>query len=371
VIYVFPSIVSVSMFSTFYVPLSSSEPLWVARVTTFTVACKAYQGEPLLPLFRSFCNVGHASDWLTFQKRSCQFLGTSIFVDGEEMSFQNFMKKPGQAATLSARLADQPVEMGKLAVVDDSTSGQGVGVTEGSKKKRSITTYLDERATMIRIIYAGSSSKNDAKKQKHEDVQAAYSVHNVLSSLHCLSFKSKLDNLSFDDLVKVYDVHAFRFAMAGYMHTNEFRIMSQDYSKLKDNFVSFRSKNGLLKHEMSKHEDSLSKAWKNQDDVAKSSKDYRKELADEVERLRPAITEEVKSLTNKLKVVDLERTALIKYFLPLAIKKLMTSDHFNQVMEKVFDEVAEAFEKIEFPYISLLLCDSRNKRARSSTLRPA
>ncbi|GKD66106.1 hypothetical protein Tco_1308214, partial [Tanacetum coccineum] len=43
-------------------------PFGVARVTSFTVACKAYRGDPTIPLFRYLCSVGPASDLITFQK---------------------------------------------------------------------------------------------------------------------------------------------------------------------------------------------------------------------------------------------------------------------------------------------------------------
>ncbi|GJR06847.1 hypothetical protein Tco_0529831 [Tanacetum coccineum] len=52
-----------------YIPLYLSLFTIVARVTTFSVVCKAYGGEASVPLFRAFLTVGPAGDWLTFQKR--------------------------------------------------------------------------------------------------------------------------------------------------------------------------------------------------------------------------------------------------------------------------------------------------------------
>ncbi|GJU77875.1 hypothetical protein Tco_1274945 [Tanacetum coccineum] len=349
-------------------------PFGVARVTTFAVVCKAYGGEPTLPLFRSLYTTGPA-----------------------EMSFRNFMKKPSQTPTFSVRPPDQPIDVdspsvdhskaiddndqGKssfvlknqdvvgfeLAVVSDSPSDQGIGVVKSSKKKRSITAALEEGATVIKLDAVGSSSKHESKKQKHEgprrtkssleplvpDVKEAYFAHNVLSGLHHPSLKNKLDSLSLDDLSNVYDVHALNLAMIGNMLTNETRVMSCDYSKLKSDFLSFRSKNGLLKHEMSKLEDNLSRARKNQD----------LESSQVVKDLR--FREEVDTLSSRLKIADLEKVELVRNFLPLAaldeVHGLGGSwdfkdvEDYNPEAEKVLDEAAEAFYKLDFPYISLLV----------------
>nr|GEV99142.1 hypothetical protein [Tanacetum cinerariifolium] len=198
-------------------------------------------------------------------------------------------------------------------------------------------------------------------------VPEAYSGHNVLSGLHCPSFQNKLNALSFDDLADVYDVHALHLAMVGNMLTNESRIVPWDLFKLKDDFVSLR--NSQVVKDLRAKGKRLSEELFVFKDVAKSSKDSRKVLAKEVERLRPIVSEaslrgEIKALTDRLKVVDLERIELVKDFIPLAVRKLMASDQFNWEMgrlqqkamifgkaKKIFDEAVEAFDKLEFPYI--------------------
>ncbi|GJS81446.1 hypothetical protein Tco_0747987 [Tanacetum coccineum] len=57
------------VFKFFKCHFSLLNPFGVARVTTFVVAFKAYGGEATMPLFRSFLTLGPAGDWLTFQKR--------------------------------------------------------------------------------------------------------------------------------------------------------------------------------------------------------------------------------------------------------------------------------------------------------------
>ncbi|GJT71346.1 zinc finger, RING-CH-type containing protein [Tanacetum coccineum] len=208
-------------------------------------------------------------------------------------------------------------------------------------------------------------------------VPEAYYAHNVLSGLHCPSLKNRLDSLSLDDLANVYDILALYVAIVGNMLTNESRVVSRDYSKLKDDFVSLRSKNRLLEHEMSKLEDSLSKARKNQDvegsqvfkdlrsknaqvskepsmlrEVATSMEDSWKKLFEDLDRLRPSaekvkrlgkrcqdleaergsllskessLYEEVSVLSSKLKITDLERTELVRDFLLLDVEKLFSS----------------------------------------------
>ncbi|GKD06646.1 hypothetical protein Tco_1181620 [Tanacetum coccineum] len=446
-------------------------PFGVAQVTTFVVVCKAYGGEPTLPLFRSLYTTGPAGDWLTFQKRSRhdipQIFDSSMtnipnwksefifikktlisnarptlitdfhhslepimYLDDlasyweyspsapiilfyrKEMSFRNFMKKPSQTPTFSVRPSYQPIDVDspfvdhskaiddnnqgassfvlknqdvvgfELAVVGDSPSDQGIGVVESSKKKCSITAALEEGATLIKLDDVGSSSKH---KSRRNDVKEAYSAHNVLSGLHHPSLKNKPDSLSLDDLANVYDVHALNLTMIGNMLTNKSRVVSLDYSKLKSDFLSFRSKNGLLEHEMSTLEDSLSRARKNQD-VESSQK-----LFDEFDRVRPSVEEveslgkkckdleaeresllskessfreEVDALSSRLKIADLKKVELVRDFLPLAVKKLFSSKHFNSALdvedynpeaEKVLDEAVEAFYKLDFPYISLLV----------------
>ncbi|GJX23622.1 hypothetical protein Tco_0228067 [Tanacetum coccineum] len=165
-----------------------------------------------------------------------------------------------------------------------------------------------------------------------------------------------MNALSPDDLANVYNVQALYLAMTGNKLTNEYRIISRDLSKLKNDFVLLKSKNGSLEHEISKLENNLLKARNGQDlegsqlvndlrsegvrlseelsvlqDMARSLEDSRKVLAEEVEKLCP-IDEEVELLCKKLNLADLEQAELIRNALPLAVKKLTTSDQFNQAM---------------------------------------
>nr|GEU40457.1 hypothetical protein [Tanacetum cinerariifolium] len=102
-----------------------------------------------------------------------------------------------------------------------------------------------------------------------------------------------------------FDVHSLQTVVVGNMLTNESRILSQGHAKLKNHLVSLKIKKSLLKNKMSKLEDILAKAQRNQD-VEGSQVDF-KDLQD-----------------------------------------------YHPEAEKLFDEIAEAFYKLEFPYISLL-----------------
>ncbi|GJU18131.1 hypothetical protein Tco_1146097 [Tanacetum coccineum] len=200
------------------------------------------------------------------------------------------------------------------------------------------------------------------------DVQEAYYAHNVLSVLHCPSLKRKLDSMSLDNLVNVYDIHALHLAVVGNMLTNESSVVSRDYSKLKDDFVSLRSKNVLLEHEMSKLEDSHSKARKNQDvEGSQVVKDL---------RLRPSV-KEVERLGQRCQDLEAEKESLLskesslrEEVAPLSSKLKIALDKvhglgsswdfkdvrdYNPDAEKIYDEAAEAFYKHEFPYISLFV----------------
>nr|GEZ59693.1 hypothetical protein [Tanacetum cinerariifolium] len=178
------------VFEFFYCHFPLLSPFGVARVTTFVVACNAYGGEPTLPLFRSLCTIGPADDWLTFLKKETFILDarstfiidfrhglatfaylyptepltrlyeflracperSHVLVDGEEMSFRNFIKKPGQTPTFSVRPADQPIDVGNPSV--DHSKFVNDNDLEGD--------------TVIKLVAVGSSSKHESKRLKHE-----------------------------------------------------------------------------------------------------------------------------------------------------------------------------------------------------------
>ncbi|GKA20145.1 hypothetical protein Tco_0700134 [Tanacetum coccineum] len=79
------------------------------------------------------------------------------------MSFRNFIKRPGQVPTFSARPADQPVDAGSPSMdhskaADDNDQG----------KKLSIIAALEEGTTVVKNYVVYSSSIDEAKKQKQE-----------------------------------------------------------------------------------------------------------------------------------------------------------------------------------------------------------
>ncbi|GJX36980.1 hypothetical protein Tco_0250283, partial [Tanacetum coccineum] len=467
-------------------------PFGVARVTTFTVACKAYGREDTVPLFRSLLTLGPTGDWFTFQKRHDFSIPTifgdsmsnilkwksefifikqtlisnmrsglisdfrhgrgffsypyptkpfdeehthgipSILINGEDMAFQNFMKKPGQSPSFSMRLANRPVDVGspsishltlvvnddqvesssysrdkgvmghELVVVGEGCSEQDVMAVGGSKKRCLITKALEEEATVMRPVSKNKKFEGSRRMSargsvpllpvtapkgvgKHPrvlarfignlasgsdslapEVEEAHAAHNMISGLHYLLLKDKLGFLTFDELVDIYDIHAFQMAVKS-----------------------------LLEHEMSKLEGQLAKAQKNQDveggqvvkdlrsenalnleellmlqRVTASLKESRKKLEEEVDGLQSRLKEterlgqrcqdleherdfllkkskEVSVLASQLEAAKLEKSKLVKDFIPLA--------DYHPKVEKIFYEDAEAFYKLEFPYISLLV----------------
>ncbi|GKC49818.1 hypothetical protein Tco_1072563 [Tanacetum coccineum] len=325
-------------------------------------------GEASVPLFKAFFTVGPAGDWLTFQKRSgsdirplfgsfaypypkdpfdealwnrlrCHTFeaqtfiepilylvglssswdhassNPSIFVDGEEIAFRNFIKKPGQNPSFSVRSTDQTVDVG--------IPGQSASVAgEGSMRRRSIIESLKKEAIMVKIMpkkkklevprrmstrgnvssppatvpkgigkhpwvlahFVGSLANSSdslapgmlfslclsllssfhlvclSYDVSFSNVKEAHAAHNMISSLHCPLLKDKLGFLSFNELVDVFDVHALQTTVVGNMLTNESCILSQGHVKLKNDLVSLKSKKSSLEHEMSKLKDHLEKA---------------------------------------------------------------------------------------------------------------
>nr|GEV70472.1 ribonuclease H-like domain-containing protein [Tanacetum cinerariifolium] len=383
------------------------KPFGVAYVTTFAVACKAYGGKATVPLFRSFLTFGPASYWLTFHKRPdpniplifetwpnsillCEAGGStinvgSLLVDRLKAAVDN------DQVESSSVLKDKDASSLELTVIDKCFSRQNADFAEGSKKRRSMTETLEEEATVVRPTTYDNSSRNLASSSDYLafDVEEAYSAHNKLFNLHDPLLKDKLGFLTFDELFNVYDVHALQLA----------------------------SKRSLLEHKISKLENSLSKARKNHhvegsqigvemryenpqnlkelsmlSNVVASAEESRKRLSEELEGLKPRV-EKVVDLFSRLKAADLKKAELVKDLLPMAVKKLVKSEHFSYVLgnlqqkpitfgrsqaldevhglgdswdfkdvqdyhpeaEKIFDEAVEAFYKLKFPYISLLV----------------
>ncbi|GJT85308.1 hypothetical protein Tco_1067025 [Tanacetum coccineum] len=443
-------------------------------------------GEPSLPLFISLCNVGPAGDCLSVKKGltlvldACSALITDfrhslgtfafpypkepfdeplrdhlvrhpfeaqtfpkpiLYLAGLASSWEDVFLKFYEEAWLNsyflASPAKESIDVGSTSMeyakdVDDDD--QGMVAAEG--KKCSITADLEDGVIVVRLSTIGRSSKLEGKKQKQECPRRT-SLRGSVPPLPTSAPKGvgkhprrKLDDLSFDDLVNVYDVHIFHVVMAGNMLANKSRILSQEHAQLKNDVVSLKSKNMSLNHRVSKLEDNLSRSQNNQDvegsqvvkdlrsenarvveelsllrKVVASTEDSQKKLFEELDRLRPS---EIEALSSKLKIDDLERVELIKDFLPLVVKRLLGSDHFNQAMsdlqqktmvlrrvnaldelcnlgsywkpsdiddydlmaKKIFDEAAEAFEKLEFPYISLLLENAGKSLGELTAIKP-
>nr|GEX70900.1 hypothetical protein [Tanacetum cinerariifolium] len=133
----------------------------------------------------------------------------------------------------------------------------------------------------------------------------------------------KLDDLSFDDLNNVYDVHALHLPIVGNALTNESRIMAKETSYLKDEVIG--GARGVEGYD-------------------KIFKRYRKALAEEVESYHP-FAGEVEHLRQKCHDLGKEKHAL-------DIKDI---DDYDPQAKKNFDEAREAFYKVEFPYVSMLV----------------
>nr|GEV76406.1 hypothetical protein [Tanacetum cinerariifolium] len=309
-------------------------PFGVARVTNFVVACKACGGEVTVPLFSI----------------------PSIFIDGEEMAFQNFMKKLGESPYFSMRPANRHIDVGsptvgpltfvvdddqvkssshlrdkglmgrELMVVGESCSEQDVLVVEGSKKRHSITKALEEEATVVRPVSKRRRLKVLARYIRnmasgsdslYTDVEEAHAAHNMISGLYYPLLKHKLGFLTFDELVDVYDVHALQMAVVRNMLMNESRILQLSKAQKNQDVEAsqvvkdLRSENALNLEELLM----LSR-------VAASSEESRKKLK----------SKEVSVLASQIEAAKLEKSKLVKDFLPLVVKKLFESEHFNQAL---------------------------------------
>nr|GEV69593.1 hypothetical protein [Tanacetum cinerariifolium] len=225
----------------------------------------------------------------------------------------------------------------------------------------------------------------------------------------------ELGFMTFDELVDVYDIHVFQMAVVGNMITNESRILSQCHSTLKNDLVSLNSKKSLLEHEISENAKNFEELSMLQR-VAACFEESKKKLVEEVDGLLSCLketkhlgqrwhdleherdfmlekSEEVSILTSQMDAAKLEKSKLVKYFLKLVVKKLLESEHFKQALgdlqqkaimfyrslalaevhglrdsknlkdvqdyhpsaKKIFDETTEAFYKLDFPYISLMV----------------
>ncbi|GJR20503.1 hypothetical protein Tco_0969030 [Tanacetum coccineum] len=244
----------------------------------------------------------------------------SIFVDGEEMAFRNFMKKPSESPSFFVRDQDECSSLSKekgfsgfeLVVVGEGIPGQSASVVrEGSKRRRSITESLKEEATVVKMM--SKKKKPEATRQmstrgsippppatvpkgtrKHPrvlarfveslanssdtltlDVEEAHAAHNMIFGLHCPLLKDKMGFLSFDELVDVFDVHTLQTTVDRLAKAQR----NQDVEGsqvMKD----LRSKNARILEEVSMLRS-----------VAASAEESQKELSKELSGLRPCLEE--------------------------------------------------------------------------------
>nr|GEW14750.1 hypothetical protein [Tanacetum cinerariifolium] len=260
-----------------------------------------------------------------------------------------------------------------------------------SKKKCLITTAFKEGATMIKLFAAASSSKHESKKRKQE-VSRRTSVRGsippptpnspkgirkhpwvlarhmgsleggsdslVPGILRYPSLKNRLGSLSLDDLAIAYDVHALPLALFGNMLTNKCRVVSRDYSKLKDDFVSLRSKNGLLEQEMLNPLGVVNvRCWD-----LEAKRDF----------LLSKESGEIVALFTKLKIADLEWVELALDEVHGLVDSLDFKDveDYHPEAEKIYDEATESFYKLEFPYISPLVEKAGQSLGELATVDP-
>ncbi|GJT27643.1 hypothetical protein Tco_0907918 [Tanacetum coccineum] len=312
-------------------------PFGVARVTTFVVAWEA-----TIPLFRSLLTLGLAGDWLTFQKRPGYGI-PAIFGD----SMSNIPKWKSEFIFFKQTLIFDI----RPGLIIDFRHGQGsfpypypTEPFDEVLRGRLCRHHFEAQTFPEPILYLVGLTNSWEHAPSipsilidGEEVEESHAAHNMISGLHYLLLKDKLGFLTFDELVDIYDIHAFQMAVKS-----------------------------LLEHEMSKLEGQLAKAQKNQDVEGES----RKKLEEEVDGLQSRLKEterlgqrcqdleherdfllkkskEVSVLASQLEAAKLEKFKLVKDFLLLA--------DYHPEVEKIFYEATEAFYKLEFPYISLLV----------------
>ncbi|GJR17245.1 hypothetical protein Tco_0965772 [Tanacetum coccineum] len=175
-------------------------------------------------------------------------------------------------------LVDESLEM----IVDES-----LDVIEDESLEKLVDEALKRDEEHFEFVIADSrfvGSLANSSDSLAPDVEEDHAPHNMIYGLHCYLLKDKLG-----------------------------------YAKLKNDLVSLKSKKSLLEHEMSKLEDHLAKAQRNQNvEGSQVVKDLRFE--------NDQILEEVSMATS------LEKANFVRDFLPSVVKKLFESEHFNQAL---------------------------------------
>nr|GEZ87577.1 hypothetical protein [Tanacetum cinerariifolium] len=241
-----------------------------------------------------------------------------------QMDFCNFMKKPGKTPSFSVRPADQPINVGspsvnhlkavvdndqvesysilkdkdasglELAIFGEGFSWQNADVTEGFKKRRSITKALEEKATLVRPFAGDNSSRPVPKKRKPKGLRKT----NTRGSVPLLPTTALMG----------VGKHP-RMAAVGNMLTNESQIISRDHTKLKDNFVTLKSSQIVMElmfeNARNLEESSMLKV------VAAFAKESQKILSEELEGLKPHI-KEAERLGQRCQDLESERDSLLK-----------------------------------------------------------
>ncbi|GJR96592.1 hypothetical protein Tco_0268766 [Tanacetum coccineum] len=255
-----------------------------------------------------------------------------------------------------AGLTSQPIDVSSpsLAVVRDGPLEQDVSVFEGLKKKRSITATLEEGSTVIKLSDAVVSLKHESKKRKQEG-----SRRSVPPPLF----------LPLKDVEGSQVVKSLKFENA--RNTEELSTLQE-----------VAAYDEVSRKNLSKEVDELRPSLKEVERLSQRCRDLEAER-DNMLSKESGLHKEIAALSSKLKLANIEKVELIKDFLSLAFKKLALNEvhglgdswdfkdmeDYHPNAEKIFDEATEAFYKLEFPYIYLLV-ENPGKVRRACSVDP-
>nr|GEW28969.1 calmodulin-binding protein 60 B-like [Tanacetum cinerariifolium] len=319
--------------SNFPFPTEPFDKILHCRLLRYPIEAQTFP-EPILYLAGLSCSWDEASN------------KPAIFVDGNEMSFKNFLQVLGnRIVSFSARLVNTPVVVGSPSVHAAEPKGnddQDVGFVDPNDQNVVELNDDDDEETSFQGTNPGvaRSSKSEAKKRKQEapnrggfrgsvlPLAASGSVPKGIGKharalVRQLGFEDSLDSDPY--IPSVQEAHFAHNDMSRLhynMLTHEGRFLSE-VSKLRNKVVTLKSKHVEYKHDISKLEDSLQN---NQDtdssmlvkdlkadgvrmsgvldllrDVARSSEDSRKAFEAEALKLRP-LAEEIQPLRRDVSV---------------------------------------------------------------------
>nr|GEV33124.1 hypothetical protein [Tanacetum cinerariifolium] len=239
--------------------------------------------EATVPLFISFLTVGPAGDWLTFQKRPRPniplIFGNSMSNIPDWKSEFIFVK---QTLISDIRPADQPIDVGSpsvdhMKVAFDNDEIESSSVSKNKDVSGFKLVALEEEATIMGPV----SKKRKPKGPRRTSIRGSFPSlpttapkgarkHPRVLARYIRNLASSSDSLAPEELEGLKP------------RVNEAERLEQRCRELE-------SKRDFLLKE----------------------------------------AEKVVDLSSKLNIVDLEKAKLVKDFLPLAVKKLFESKHFN------------------------------------------